>query len=453
MRRHRRLLPLAFAGIAVLFAATQWVSWQKARGAREETQKIVGNMVASMGLVSRMTRDIETERFLIDEHILETGEAEQLRVEALVAQSDRDFATAAAEYDPLATLPGESVAWQRVRSGVAALEAPRAAVLALSRVNRDVEARTAMTMLDRHFSAIERDMGDLIELNRHGVEQSLGVLEALHRSTASVLATLGLVGMLATLLVGAWTTRLVLRHEAQLTRDSLLLEDQNRELDAFAGRVAHDLRAPLGTVSLAASLMSHRQAVEDRRVLERLMRGVWRMEALIRDLLMLSRVGVELHDETCDPHAAAEQLREDFVTQHESDGAVLRVEVEPAVVRGKADLLRQVLWNLADNGVKYRREDVRAEVAIVGHIAGARYELRVSDNGTGMAADDVRRVFEPFHRADRTRDRPGTGLGMSIVKRIIDASGGSVRVESELGRGTTVVIGLQLVQARLRDAA
>src|SRR5690348_14407303 len=88
MRRHRLLLPLAFAFIAVLFAATQLVSWGKARAARQEAHKITSNMVTSIELIARMTRDIDTERFLIDEHILETDDAAQARIEALVAQAD-----------------------------------------------------------------------------------------------------------------------------------------------------------------------------------------------------------------------------------------------------------------------------------------------------------------------------------------------------------------------------
>ncbi|MDB4966130.1 MAG: Phytochrome, two-component sensor histidine kinase [Myxococcales bacterium] len=440
-------MPLAFVGIAALFAGTQLASWQKSLGAREETRKIATNMVASIELVSRMTRDVDTERFLVDEHILESRASAQLRVEAQVAQADIDFAIAAAKYEPLATLPGENLVWQRVKSGVAALEEPRAAALALSRENRDVEARAAMMALDERFSAIGRDASDLIHLNRRGVDRSLTVIEALHRSTASLLVTLGLLGVLATLLVGGWTTRLVLGHEEQLTRYSSLLEGQNRELDAFAGRVAHDLRGPLGSVSLAASILSRRGAGDSNPVMDRLVRGIARMQALIDDLLTLSRVGQELPDASCDPRESAAALREDFLTQHQSDGAELRVEVEPARVRGKAELLRQVLWNLTENGVKYRRPETRAEVAIVGRVESAGYELRVSDNGTGMDPEDVRRVFEPFHRADRTRDRPGTGLGMSIVKRIVDASGGSIRVESQLGRGTVVVITLPLARA------
>ena len=111
-----------------------------------------------------------------------------------------------------------------------------------------------------------------------------------------------------------------------------------------------------------------------------------------------------------------------------------------------------MLWNLADNAVKYRRDEVAPEIVMVGRIVGGRYELRVSDNGVGMAPDDARRLFEPFYRAVRTRDRPGTGLGMSIVKRIVEATGGSVSVDSQLGRGTTVVVALPLAGVAVAPA-
>lgn len=119
-------------------------------------------------------------------------------------------------------------------------------------------------------------------------------------------------------------------------------------------------------------------------------------------------------------------------------------------VRCPAGLLREALFNLADNALKYRRPDVPLEVDIEGHPAADRYELSVRDNGIGMSAEQTRRVFEPFYRGAQVRDRPGTGLGLSIVRRIVEATGGTVRVASVPGRGSEFTVTLPVAEAARR---
>jgi signal transduction histidine kinase len=111
-------------------------------------------------------------------------------------------------------------------------------------------------------------------------------------------------------------------------------------------------------------------------------------------------------------------------------------------VRCNPGLLRQLLWNLGENAVKYRRPDAPLSVEVRGRRVGGAYELRLSDNGAGMSPDEVRQAFEPFFRGEGVRDTPGTGLGLSIVKRIVDACGGTISLESALGSGSTFVITL-----------
>ena len=139
----------------------------------------------------------------------------------------------------------------------------------------------------------------------------------------------------------------------------------------------------------------------------------------------------------------AAKVRDDFEERFGED-ARLHETVAPASVAFTEGLLRQVLWNLVENGVKYRRDDVRADIGIVGRVAGGCYELQVSDNGLGMLPEDAQRAFAPFYRAPAAQDVSGTGLGLSIVKRIIEAGGGSVQVKTQLGRGTTFALQLPL---------
>jgi signal transduction histidine kinase len=225
----------------------------------------------------------------------------------------------------------------------------------------------------------------------------------------------------------------------------MLLEERNRDLDAFAGRVAHDLRGPLTTISLTASRLSERAQEEGTSAV--LKRGVRQMEHLIQDLLTLSSIDAQLPSTVCETAQVASSVAEELKPQVKSAAGLIHVEVEPATVHCSPGLLRQVLWNLGENAIKYRRPDVQLEIEIQGRAKGRVYEFIVSDNGSGMPLQEARRAFEPFFRGEHGRSMPGTGLGLSIVKRVIEASGGSVSIDSEPGRGTTFDINLPLGRA------
>ena len=106
--------------------------------------------------------------------------------------------------------------------------------------------------------------------------------------------------------------------------------------------------------------------------------------------------------------------------------------------------LQEVIYNLLDNAVKYSAAG--GKIAVRATSADGQLKLEVSDNGAGIPARDLARIFERFYRADKARHRElgGTGLGLSIVKHIVQLHGGKVTAESELGRGTTVRVQLPL---------
>jgi signal transduction histidine kinase len=442
--RSDRLLLAGFLLIAALFATTDLITMVRARAVRGQTDLLVRNMLESIELVGRMRTDLDRERLLLDAHILEHDPAAMVRIEQRLAALRGDYTQGALAYEPLAKLPGEEVLWHSLTDEVDALSMPLEGALAFSRANRDTEARAALNQLDDRFAQIDRDVDALIRLNRAQAYHTLGHLESLQRAAAATFGGLAMAGIALSLIVGARVTRLVQKRESQLARSTEELATRNRELDAFAGRVAHDLRGPLTAIGLAAARLEHPAGEPPAEVVGRLRRGVTRMEALIRDLLTLSRMAGDVHAEGGDPAQAAAQVRDDLQPRLEAEPATLVVDVEPANVVCGEGFLRQVLWNLADNSLKYRRADVKPAIEMWGRSDGRSYELRVSDNGMGMSPDETRRVFEPFYRALRTPEAPGTGLGLSIVKRVIEAAGGTIQVYAELGRGTAFVIALPL---------
>ena len=435
-----RLGPLAlffapFVVIAGLFAASDAVNMRQLTATREENLLLVRNMLASVELVTRMSREIDRTRLLVDAHIFEKGTVEMAGIEQQLASTGSDFATDRREYDPIATLPGEAATWQKLQREVAGLDAPLEQALALSRRNRDAEARQALLMLEPSFSAIDEDVTGLVSINRAGAEATVERVRALQHLSSTRTRTLGLLGIALSLGIGAVTTGLLRQRQARIERSSAILEERNRDLDAFAGRVAHDLRGPLGAVSLGVQRLA-RLAPAETAIVALLRRTLARMDAIVGGLLALSR-SESAPDAVCDPAVAAADVTEDLAPRAQEEHVALRVEVEPARVRCLEPLLRQALFNLADNAMKYRRADIPAAVEIEGRALDDTYELSVRDNGTGMSPEDARRAFDPFFRAQRAQNHPGTGLGLSIVKRVIEGSGGTITVDSHLGRGTT----------------
>ena len=130
-------------------------------------------------------------------------------------------------------------------------------------------------------------------------------------------------------------------------------------------------------------------------------------------------------------------------------GISLRFDAEDGVtVRGNADLLTRLLTNLIGNAYRYGRENGHIDVTL--RKEGGSALLTVKDDGIGISADDLPKIFDRFYRADKSRSVKGTGLGLSIVKEIADLHGGTVNVESEPGKGSKFTFKSPCSQSSLR---
>jgi signal transduction histidine kinase len=442
--RTKALMLGAFGVIAVLLGCLQTIEYFEERETQAAIELIRKNVVVSVRLVTRIAIDVARERVIVSHHIFERDPQKMAELETKLSVVRDDYASAAREYSPLTILRGEAMVWHQLQSDISAVQAQDDAALVLSKENRNADASDAMTATKGLFERIERRTSMLIELNEHAVDRA--ARHAVRRHGIEEVVQLGIViGILVAVLLGGYVvTRAVVRVQHQLERVNTELEKRNRELDAFAGRIAHDLRNPLNTISLAAEMLGAKlpDAVA---MTAPIGRGVSRIARLIDDLLVLSRIG-SMSRAATRVEAIAPSLQEDLGKIVDDVRGVLRLELEPADVVCSEGLLRQVLWNLGENAIKYRREGVVPELEIAGRIEGSRYAIRVIDNGIGMTGDDARHVFEPFYRSERTSSVPGTGLGLAIVRRIIEASGGCVSLSSEPERGTTFVISLALAR-------
>ena len=218
----------------------------------------------------------------------------------------------------------------------------------------------------------------------------------------------------------------------------------------FVANVSHELRTPLTAVRTAletARAVLGKDPREADRFLAIADRHTERLTALVKDLLDLSRVEagrLDLDIEEVAPADVADEVLAMF-----SEPAARRQlklvsafppELPPALTDREA--LVQVLTNLVENAVKYTDEG--GTLTVRGRQDGEQLCVIVEDNGPGIAAKHLPRLFERFYRVDpgRSRERGGTGLGLSIVKHLCEAMGGSVSVESQPGRGSTFTVRL-----------
>jgi signal transduction histidine kinase len=437
----RRLLTVTFGSIVALIVAFEALDYVQTQRAHDRIQHTIADALHSVELVGRLGIDVEHEHVLLGRHIFESEPAGHARIEKQLDMTQGDFQDAAREYAPLAVFPGEPAAWYELLQDIATKDRQVADILELSRQNRDLEAHQRMLALEPQLTKIERDVTGLVDLNARTANQAIAHTARVSNRVTRFRTALGLVVIALLVASGAWVTRVIARSEQRLYRQKLELENKNRELDAFAGRVAHDLKGPLSTISMAASLFAETQPQQTTsRVLSR---GVTQMANIVDELLALSRAGA-MTGSVAHTEPVAASLASELAPMVEAAGGRVRVDLQPAVVQCSEGLLRQALWNLGENAFKYRRNDVPPDIAITGWITDHAYRIHCTDNGLGMSTEDAAKVFTPFFRGERTRSIAGTGLGLAIVRRVIDAAGGTVSVRSQLGRGTTFELTLPL---------
>jgi PAS domain S-box-containing protein len=229
------------------------------------------------------------------------------------------------------------------------------------------------------------------------------------------------------------------------------LREQDRLKDEFLAMLAHELRNPMAPIRNAVELVQLLKPADERvrRAIGIVDRQVQQLSRMVDDLLDVSRITrgrIELDRMPVDLSAvvsAAVEAAEPLIRQR---GHELSVRSGlPMVVIGDAARLQQCLVNLLANAAKYTDPGGRIEVELAHEGAGA--VIRVADNGAGIARDLLPHVFELFVQSDRTLDRSlgGLGIGLSVVKRLVEMHGGAVAAHSDgVGRGSTFEIHLPL---------
>ncbi|HEX5693586.1 MAG TPA: ATP-binding protein, partial [Arenimonas sp.] len=238
--------------------------------------------------------------------------------------------------------------------------------------------------------------------------------------------------------------------EAALEQTLADLNARNRELQDFAFIASHDLQEPLRKIRAFADRLQERHAgslaAEARDYLDRTSQAASRMQVLINDLLAYSRVAARGKPFT--------QVKLDGVLAGVIDDLEASLEASDGrieagglpTLEADATQMRQLFQNLLSNALKFRCPDrppvIRVEAEREAGLDGPAWVLRISDNGIGFEPRHAEKVFAPFQRLHGRQEYEGTGIGLAIVRRIVERHRGTIQAEGRPGEGATFVIRL-----------
>ncbi len=293
--------------------------------------------------------------------------------------------------------------------------------------------RTARAIVDASSSVI-------------GIALTKQTLSEADRSIAASIQTsiLVLIVILVLLLV-------LFFHHARIVDYTALyrkLKEVDQLKDDFIGMVSHELRTPLSIIrGYLAELRGGKSTVPQEVMLGYIDHSAETLNVLVTDMLDVARIEqgrMPFELAIMDPAPLVQEVCAALHKPAESKGLSLTCNVEQGIsINADKDRLRQIVTNLVNNALKYSD---KGEVAVTGRSINGNFVLRVSDQGIGMTAEELSRLFGKFSRmaGDRVRREIGTGLGLWITKQLVEAMGGKISVESIKGVGSHFIVSLPL---------
>ncbi len=248
------------------------------------------------------------------------------------------------------------------------------------------------------------------------------------------------------------------RLSTALNRMIARLDEAFQHINRFSADVSHELRTPLTILRGELEFIAEQQRLSPD-VLDTVgsaLEEIDRLSKIVENLLAISRVDageIRMTQQRIDLAELARSTAEQMQLLADEKSMSLRYSLQPGVeVQGDPSRLKQILVNLLDNAIRYTGESGWVEIAV--YSEGAKGVLKITDNGVGISAEALPHLFERFYRADKARSRysGGAGLGLSIVKSICSAHGGSISVSSREGEGSCFWVELPLASTAGSDA-
>jgi len=214
------------------------------------------------------------------------------------------------------------------------------------------------------------------------------------------------------------------------------------ELETFSYTISHDLKNPIASIKSYAQLLMRDQAVLEKgqQMLQRIADRADQMNLMINAVLDYSKIGrsaIIYRNINCGNLIA--DIISDLQITNEDDHIKITVGDIPNL-KGDPIMILQVFSNLISNAVKYSQDANPAEVHIAGEMLNKKTRFTIRDNGLGIAKKDIPKIFELFNRMDNVSHIEGSGVGLAIVKRIVEKHSGKIWAESEVGKGSVFYV-------------
>lgn len=235
-----------------------------------------------------------------------------------------------------------------------------------------------------------------------------------------------------------------LQQQRALKNLNVELRRKNQEMEQFIYAVSHDLKAPLVTIAGFANRLKNAEDLQlhddHRHKLDRILANVRSMESLLQDLLHLSRIiKRDLEKAPVDTNATLQHVLDSLEGDIKKSGAVIQVEGTLPQLYAQESLLFQCIQNVISNALKYCKPDVSPVITISAASETGHSGVCIRDNGIGIAEHHQERIFHVFERLN-PESAEGSGVGLSIVKTIMEKHSGKIILESTVGQGTSFIM-------------
>jgi two-component system, OmpR family, sensor kinase len=447
-----RLYRAAFVFVVALLALVAGFTLWNELHTNVRIDELFGQALEREQLIGRIRADALELQDKVNDHIqASTDELRQeadARMEVILA----DAKEARMSYT-LGLPAGEKEIWTRFDE--TARQLAQSARVALKFSNRK-ELERARQHLEAELRPISARLDALAaELSAKNAEETRQLLhqrENLRTKTTLIGTLVAAISIIVALLLGTSMVRILRRQENTISAQLEELDRRNKELDAFASRVAHDLVGPLNPLKGYLTLIGRSPAVTDPDVREMLVEAeasATRMAELVDSLLRFCRAGTRSEAPGADFDTAVTTILLELAQVATLQAVRLERRLQSRVrVDVPATLLQSIARNLVSNAVKYSAGQPGAQVVVRVLAEGNDGVLEVTDNGPGMNDATRARLFQPFFRAPEARGLPGHGLGLATTKRLVEAHGGTIRVQSTPAAGTVVTVRLPLASVR-----
>jgi signal transduction histidine kinase len=338
----------------------------------------------------------------------------------------KDIAEDSRHYDPLASYKGEREEWNHLQELLAQLPA----------IPAD-HPQSAHALEDR----IEKSINDLVAINTIEGQGNATAIQAANRRAilGNVIVGGTVLGIMA--IISGWLLRVLSRQRRLVLERVQFLAEQNAELEAFAGRAAHDLRSPMNPIRGYTDLILESPGLPENvtAMAQRIRRSVDRMARVVDDMLALSVSGRPPEGRSSTAVVISRIIEE---MGAELQGVEPVTKLNAGQVACAEGVLSQILRNLIGNAIKFRARSRALSIMIETRDVGPMVEIVIEDNGIGMDPENAKHAFEPFYRGLTDREVPGHGLGLAIVERTTRALGGTCELWSVPDRSTRLAVRL-----------